>query len=52
MMANRTRRPEDKDMLMHMATAWEYLAVNRERQIGRQKRMADFEGRPVALDSD
>jgi hypothetical protein len=44
MMANRTRRPEAKDMLVHMATTWEYLAVNRERQIARQGRMPKFEG--------
>jgi hypothetical protein len=33
-----------------MAAAWESLAVNRETQIARQRRMAKFEGRPVALD--
>jgi hypothetical protein len=49
-MANRTRRPEDKGMLMNMAAAWESLAVNRETEIARQRRMAKFEGRPVALD--
>ena len=48
-MANRIRRPEDKDMLMKMAATWESLAVNRETQIARQRGMAKFEGRPVAL---
>jgi hypothetical protein len=49
-MANRIRRPEDKDMLMNMAATWESLAVDRETQIARQRRMTEFEGRPVALD--
>ena len=48
-MANRIRRPEDKDMLMNMAATWESLAANRETQIARQRRMTEFEGRPVAL---
>jgi hypothetical protein len=42
-MANRTRRSENKDMLMNMAATWESLAVNRETQIARQRRMAKFE---------
>jgi hypothetical protein len=41
--AHRARSPKDKAMLMNMAATWESLAVTREADIDRQKRMAELE---------
>jgi hypothetical protein len=32
-MANCSRRPEEKDMLMNMAATWESLAADRQKRI-------------------
>jgi hypothetical protein len=48
LMANRARLPTDRDMLMNMAATWESLAIAREAQIGRQKRMAELESGTAA----
>ena len=45
-MAGRSRSPEERQMLLNMADTWESLAVNREGQIARQKRMAAIESDP------
>ena len=37
-MANRARGPQ-REQLLEMATTWESLAVDRERQVARQKRL-------------
>jgi hypothetical protein len=42
-MANRFRSPEERAMLLNMATTWDSLAVDHEAPIERQKRLAAFE---------
>jgi hypothetical protein len=42
-MANRTRSPEDKAMLMNLAATWESLAVDRRAHIERQTRLSELE---------
>jgi hypothetical protein len=42
-MANRSRSPTEKAMLLNMATTWDSLAVDRETHIERQKRLAAHE---------
>ena len=41
LMANRARSPDEKAMLLNMATTWDSLAVDRQAHIDRQKRMDD-----------
>jgi hypothetical protein len=42
-MANRSRLPEDRDMLKSMAATWDSLAEAREAHIARQMRLAAME---------
>jgi hypothetical protein len=42
-MANRSRSPEEKAMLLNMASTWYSLADDREAHIERQKRLAALE---------
>jgi hypothetical protein len=42
-MANRSRPPEERAMLLNMATTWDSLAVDREAHIERQRRLAALE---------
>jgi hypothetical protein len=40
LMADRARSPEEKAMLMNMATTWDSLATDRAAHIARQRRLA------------
>jgi hypothetical protein len=39
-MANRSRSPTDREMLLNMALTWDLLATDRAAHIERQKRIA------------
>jgi hypothetical protein len=39
-MANRSRSPEEREMLLNMARTWDLLATDRVAHIERQKRIA------------
>jgi hypothetical protein len=43
LMADRARSPEGKAMRMNMAATWESFVVEREANVARQKRVAEFE---------
>ena len=43
LLAARSRSPEEREMLLHMAATWESLAVDREAQVERQKRLDALE---------
>jgi hypothetical protein len=42
-MANRSSSPEERETLLSMARTWDSLAVDREADIKRQKRLAELE---------
>jgi hypothetical protein len=42
-MANRSRSPTERAMLLNMANTWDSLAVDREAHIERRKRLANLE---------
>jgi hypothetical protein len=42
-MANRSRSPEEREMLLNMARTWDSLATERVTQLERKKRIASLE---------
>jgi hypothetical protein len=44
-LANRSRSPDERDMLLNMAGTWGLLAADRQAHIERLKRLADLESR-------
>ena len=46
-MANRSRSPVEREMLLNMARTWGSLAADREAHIARQKRLTALDGGPA-----
>jgi phage anti-repressor protein len=51
-MANRSRSPEERDMLMNMAQTWDVLAENRKSHLARQERISALDGTPASIPVD